>query len=111
MTKTNFDELAFELHENSVAKGFYDGYDMTNFKDQACKLMLIDSEVTETMEALRKGKGDRDVLDEISDILIRVLDFYAGVIEAGAVSGSLDGAFYNKVEINKGRPHMHGVRG
>lgn len=108
---SNFDELAEELHANSVNKGFYDGYDMTQFKDQACKLMLIDSEVTEVMEALRKDKGERDVLDEISDIIIRVLDFYAGIKEAKVVTGSLDSAFDNKSRINLQRPHMHGVRG
>ena len=72
---------------------------------------MFASEVTEVMEALRKDKGEEAVLDELSDILIRLFDFTAALFEAGVVSGSLDEAFARKAKINTSRPRMHGVRG
>ena len=108
---TNFDEISKELHETAKSKGFYDDLKMDEFVSQAKQLMMLASEVTEVMEALRKDKGEEAVLDELSDILIRLFDFTAALFEAGVVSGSLDEAFARKAKINTSRPRMHGVRG
>jgi NTP pyrophosphatase (non-canonical NTP hydrolase) len=103
-------EWAKELHENSVNKGFYEGVDMTEFNWQSSKLMLIVSEVSETMEALRKSMGSEEVVKEISDTLIRTLDLYEALREVGVVTESLDEVFEQKAEFNKTRPHLHGGR-
>lgn len=107
----NFDEIAAELHATSVSKGFYDPLDMTDFVSQAKQIAMIHSEATEVLEALRKSHGSRAVADELSDILIRTLDLYAALHEAGVVEESLDAVFHEKANVNKSRPAMHGVLG
>lgn len=104
----SLNELAKELHATSVSKGFYDDTDMTLFSEQCQRLALIHSEVTETLEALRKHKGSLEVVKELSDVLVRVLDFYEAMREAGVVTESLDEVFVGIKEANKARPHMHG---
>jgi NTP pyrophosphatase (non-canonical NTP hydrolase) len=103
-----FDDLAIELHESAVEKGFWpeDIDDIFIAK----QLMMIVSEVTEVMEAIRKDKGEEEITKEFADILIRTLDLYAGVVEAGYTRLSLDQALKEKVDFNKTRPEKHGVR-
>lgn len=101
-------ELAEELHRTSVSKGFYVGTDMTLFSEQCQRLALIHSEVTETLEALRKHKGSLEVVKEISDILVRTLDFYEALRIDGVVTESLDEVFEGIKEANKARPYLHG---
>lgn len=108
---TNFDEISQELHETAVSKGFYDELDMSEFNSQAKQLAMIHSEVTEVLEALRKSQGERAVVEELADILIRVYDMYGALQEAGVTSLSLDEVFADKTAINKERPRMHGVLG
>lgn len=108
---SEFVTLAKTLHESAKSKGFYDSLDMTTFNSQAKQLMMIVSEASEVMEALRKSKGQYEVVEEISDILVRVFDFYGALIESGEVTESLDEVFASKVKINSTRPKMHGVKG
>ena len=108
---TNFDEISKELHETAKSKGFYDDLKMDEFVSQAKQLMMLASEVTEVMEALRKDKGEEAVVEEIADILIRSFDLFAALKESGVVTSSLDDVFLSKTETNKGRPVMHGVLG
>ena len=110
MYKT-FDDYGKQLHDAAREKGFYDSLDMTEFNSQAKQLAMIHSEVTEVLEAHRKEKGEDAVLDEISDILVRVFDYYGSLRDAGVVEGSLQAAFNNKVKKNSTRPRMHGVLG
>lgn len=103
------DDLADDLHDTSVAKGFYDDADITSITWQLSKLALIASEVSETLEALRKEQGEYKVVEEIADILIRTLDFYSALRDAGVVISSLDDVLNTKAAKNKVRPQMHGV--
>lgn len=102
-------QLAHECHENSKNKGFYDGWDMTQIKDQLAKIGLIHSEPSEVLEALRKNKGSHEVVKEISDSLIRLLDFYDALVEAGVVTEDLDEVMAEVMEANTKRPHLHSV--
>jgi NTP pyrophosphatase (non-canonical NTP hydrolase) len=104
-------DLAVLCHENSRDHGFYEGYDMTNFKDISTKIALIHSEATEVLEAVRKEKGSIEIVEEMADILIRTFDLYAALVNAGVVDQDLDEVLENKMEKNKGRPYMHGVLG
>jgi len=103
-----FDELAEEIHKNAVDKGFWDRTVDPIFI--AKQMMMIVSEVSEAMEALRKDMDADQISDEFADILIRTLDIYAGIAEAGYVTKSLDYAVKEKMEKNSHRPKKHGVR-
>ena len=102
------DQLATQLHETAVAKGFWPEETDDIFIAKQC--MMIVSEVTELMEAIRKDKGEEEVALETADILIRTLDLYAGLVEAGYTRLSLDHILNEKANINKDRPQKHGVR-
>lgn len=102
------DDLAEDLHKTAIEKGFWpEDYDDIFIAKQC---MMIVSEVTELMEAVRKDKGEEEVALETADILIRTLDLYAGLVQAGYTTISLDYALQEKANINKDRPQKHGVR-
>jgi len=113
----NLDLLAKDLHGTSAEKGFWDY--MYNgeapkadpFIFFAKQIAMVHSEATEVLEALRKDKGKDQVLEELADIVIRVLDLYEGLKVHGEVDGSLEEVLISKAEINTHRPKMHGVRG
>lgn len=104
------DDMAIELHKNAVMKGFWPEEEDVDDIFIAKQLMMIVSEVVETMEAIRKDKGEEEITAEFADIIIRTLDLYAGVVEAGYTKLSLDDILSQKVEFNKTRPEKHGVR-
>lgn len=108
---TDFDMVAITLHETARDKGFYDSLNMKEFNSQAKQLAMIHSEVTEVLEALRKEKGERAVVEEIADILVRTFDFYQALYRDGVVESSLQEVFDEKTAVNKTRPRMHGVLG
>ena len=103
-----FDDLAEEIHKTAVEKGFWDRTVDPIFI--AKQMMMIVSEVSEAMEAVRKEMNPEQISDEFADIIIRTLDLYAGMAEAGYVTKSLDYAIKEKMERNTHRPKKHGVR-
>jgi NTP pyrophosphatase (non-canonical NTP hydrolase) len=103
-----FDDLAEQIHKNAVNKGFWDRTVDPIFV--AKQMMMIVSEVVEAMEALRKDMDPDQMSDEFADIIIRTLDLYAGMVEAGYMTKSLDYAIQQKMERNTHRPKKHGVR-
>jgi NTP pyrophosphatase (non-canonical NTP hydrolase) len=103
-----FDDLAEQLHKVAVEKGFWD-QDVDDIF-VAKQLMMITSEVVEVLEAVRKDKGEEEIAKEFADIIIRTLDLYAGMVEAGYTKISLDRAFEEKTKFNLTRPEKHGVR-
>lgn len=102
------DDLAMQLHEVAKEKGFWPEEIDDIFIAKQC--MMVVSEVTETMEAIRKDKGEEEITKEVADILIRTLDLYAGLVEAGYTKLSLDYALKEKTQFNKTRPEKHGVK-
>ena len=104
------DNLAVELHKNAVVKGFWPEQEDVDDIFITKQLMMIVSEAVEVMEAIRTDKGEEEITKEFADIIIRTLDLYAGVVEAGYTKLSLDQALLEKVEFNKTRPEKHGVR-
>ena len=103
-----FDNLAINLHEVAKEKGFWPEDIDDIFVAKQC--MMIVSEVTEVMEAVRKDKGEEEITKEFADIIIRTLDLYAGMVDAGYTKLSLDQMLREKVDFNKTRPEKHGVR-
>lgn len=102
------DQMALDLHTTAVEKGFWPEEIDDIFV--AKQLMMIVSEVVEAMEAIRKDKGEEEITKEFADILIRTLDLYAGIVEAGYTRLSLDHTLKEKAGFNKTRPEKHGVR-
>jgi NTP pyrophosphatase (non-canonical NTP hydrolase) len=72
------------------------------------KLALIHSEVSEALEQLRDVgtkaimDGDREFVEELADVEIRVKDL------AGIVGGNLGREEIDKIKRNRERPHKHG---
>ena len=108
MSDDLFDDLAERLHTIAISKGFWSNEVDDIFIAKQC--MMIVSEVTELMEAIRKDKGEQEIAMETADILIRTLDLYAGLVHNDYTTVSLDYALKEKIEINKNRPEKHGVR-
>jgi NTP pyrophosphatase (non-canonical NTP hydrolase) len=103
-----FEEIASQLHETAKEKGFWPPQVDDIFIAKQC--MMIVSEVTEVMEAVRKEKGSQEIVEELADVLIRTLDLWRGMYDNGYVEHSLDDAIERKSQYNKTRPERHGVR-
>ena len=100
------DALAAMLHETAREKGFWDGeYSHDKIGN---KLALVHSEVTEVLEAIRKSKGSEQVVEEIADVIIRLLDVYAAMRNEEQILHSLDEILEAKINKNKERPRLHG---
>jgi NTP pyrophosphatase (non-canonical NTP hydrolase) len=106
VTDYGIDALAATLHQTAIEKGFWDG-EVTNDKI-GNKLALVHSEVTEVLEAIRKSKGSESVVEEMADVLIRLLDLYAAMRDENLIEHSFDEVLDKKLNINKERPRLHG---
>ena len=106
VTDYGLDALAAVLHETAIEKGFWDGE--IGYDKIGNKLALVHSEVTEVLEAIRKNKGSEEVVEEMADILIRLLDIYAAMRNTGDLIHSFDEVLSKKININKERPKLHG---
>jgi NTP pyrophosphatase (non-canonical NTP hydrolase) len=100
------DALAAVLHEIARDKGFWDGeYSHDKIGN---KLALVHSEVTEVLEAIRKSHGSEKIVEEMADVIIRLLDVYAAMRNEEQVLHSLDEVLEAKINKNKERPRLHG---
>ena len=106
VTDYGLDALAAVLHETAIQKGFWEG--SRNYDQIGNKLALVHSEVTEVLEAIRKNKGSQEIVEEMADVLIRLLDLYAAMRNATFIEHSLDEALFTKMEKNSLRPKLHG---
>jgi len=77
LTEYGLDALAAMLHETAKEKGFWDGE--YSHDKVGNKLALVHSEVTEVLEAIRKTKGSEQIVEEMADVIIRLLDVYAAM--------------------------------
>jgi len=111
----NLDDLAAELHKTAVEKGFWEPLfrmnDEDNFIFYAKQIAMIHSEATEVLEAIRKNKGEDQIVEELADILIRTLDLYNAMYNQGDVTTSLHKTVKSKAKVNKDRPRLHGTLG
>lgn len=102
----NKDEIQ-AIHDTAVAKGFWSDIVDPNFV--LAKMCLIHSEVSEVMEAYRKGMGSDKILEEFADIFIRTYDLIVGMYEEGMIEhADIDWVIREKMSVNKERPRLHG---
>lgn len=106
VTDYGLDALAAVLHQTAIEKGFWEGE--VSYDKIGNKLALVHSEVTEVLEAIRKKQGSEAVVEEMSDIIIRLLDLYAAMRDENMIEHSLDEVLNKKLNINKERPKLHG---
>ena len=106
LTEFGIDALSAIIHETAKEKGFWDGE--FSYDKVGNKLALVHSEVTEVLEAIRKDQGSEKVVEEMADVIIRLLDIYAAMRNENKVEHSLDEVLENKMNINKDRPRLHG---
>jgi len=104
----SFNKLVREVHQNNVAKGFYDEpYSSLAFVSR------IHSEVSEITEALRKGHSPIEtyygpdgkpegIPSELADVILMACSM------AGYYGINLDKAIKEKFAYNKTRPRKHG---
>ena len=104
------DDMAIDLHKTAVVKGFWPEVENVDDIFIAKQMMMIVSEVVEAMEAVRKEKGEEEISKEFADIIIRTLDLYAGMVEAGYTKLSLDDILNEKAKFNQTREERHGVK-
>ena len=102
----SLNELVKEVHANNVMAGWWTDLETGERKERNVGelLMLIVSEVSESMEGYRKNVMDdklphRSMFEaELADVIIRVFDL------AGAHNLNLGGTIYEKLEYNRQRP-------
>jgi NTP pyrophosphatase (non-canonical NTP hydrolase) len=99
-----FQALATQIKADNIAKGF-----VTNKDNVGEKLMLVVSELSEGMEAWRKGNRQDDHLPhrnglevELADAVIRIMDMSANLGLDVAT------AIVEKLVYNRSRPFKHG---
>jgi NTP pyrophosphatase (non-canonical NTP hydrolase) len=102
----NLNQMASEIHEISKSKGFWDGE--VTYDKIGNKLALVHSEVTEVLEAIRKSKGSQEIVEEMADVLIRLLDIYQAMENTGQIEHSLTDIYEMKMNKNRERPALHG---
>ena len=102
-----FGSLARDAHANSVNHGWWD----PGMDNAGEKIALMHSELSEALEALRKGNPPDKHLPEYSslevemaDVIIRIFDYAA----AAHFEDALAKAILAKMKYNVGRPHRHG---
>jgi len=94
-----FNWMQASLHRTAVEKGFHQDWD--NPLKVPTMLALVASEVSEALEAHRKGDDDH-LSEELADIVIRVMDL------AEALDLDLASVIVDKAKKNKDRPYKHG---
>ncbi len=117
--RQSINDIVTEAHANAVDKGFYEdiavemGYLRGQDQQQLCEaakryfvmaqLALVGTEVSETVQAIRKrGVHHSDVAEELADVIIRVCDL------AGFLEINLGREVHQKMRINAQRPRKHG---
>jgi NTP pyrophosphatase (non-canonical NTP hydrolase) len=89
-------QLCVEAYETAKAKGWHD-----QERETGTLLALIHSEVSEALEADRKG-DDENFVEELADTCIRIFDL------CGTKGIDLEKAILEKMERNRSRSYKHG---
>ena len=103
----DLDKLAEEIRSVNRANGWRVFSEIEHWNDPhkvPAILALIHSEVSEALEAFREDDREH-VLEEMADVVIRVLDFVGGFDKGGCWFESI---ITEKIEKNRQRGYRHG---
>lgn len=103
VTSLSVDSLASEIRAINAANGwnvFHEGEWADTYKIPGI-LALVHSEVSEALEAFRKGDVE-NFLEEMADTVIRVLDCVGGLTD------DFQQVIWAKLAVNKQRGFRHG---
>jgi NTP pyrophosphatase (non-canonical NTP hydrolase) len=89
-------QLCQAAFENAKSKGWHD-----EPRETGTLLALVHSEVSEALEADRKGDTE-NFTEELADVCIRIFDL------CGSRGIDLEAAIFDKMAKNRLRPHKHG---
>ena len=89
-------QLCNQAYETAKSKGWHD-----ELRETGTLLALIHSEVSEALEADRKG-NEENFCEELADVCIRIFDL------CGSRGIDLEAAILKKMERNKARTYKHG---
>jgi NTP pyrophosphatase (non-canonical NTP hydrolase) len=101
--------VAADVNHTAHQKGFWEDWEDGVERNDAEMLCLIHSEISEALEALRRGNPPDDKIPEYSgaeaelaDVVIRIMDL------AHARGWRVAQAIEAKMRFNAGRPYKHG---
>ncbi len=97
--KQSIKNLISECHKVAKSKGWW-----LDTRNDGELIALMHSELSEALEAMRKGGKKEELAEELADCCIRIFDY------CGARKIDLEKAIVKKIEYNKGRPYRHGKK-
>ena len=96
--------IAKDVHDTAVSKGWWD-----KDRNDGEMLCLMHSEISEALEAIRKGNPPDDKIPqhsgaaaELADVVIRIMD------TCRSRGWDVAGALLDKIAFNKTRAYKHG---
>lgn len=98
-TDYGLDALAAILHEAAIEKGFWDS--PKDPKAFNTKLNYINGELIEIREGIKNNAESEEIVACIVMVLIRTLDLYAAMRNAGVLIDSVDELLVRQIENNK----------
>jgi NTP pyrophosphatase (non-canonical NTP hydrolase) len=107
-----FERMSEEINQNARNHGFWEDEENVN-KDASTglRLALVHSEISEALEAVRKGNPPDDKVSEFSSVEAELADAVIRIMDYSKHNKlRLGQAILAKHKFNVGRPYRHGKK-